>query len=75
MMYSPNSEQSGLGWFVRDAQMIVGKFRGDASAGRALKETDLKQIRLVDIFDRVDFFAEHRGNRIDADGPAVEIVR
>src|SRR5262245_13417662 len=52
--------------------MVVGEFGRDATAGSSLQKPTLQEVRLVDIFDRIDFFVEHRRNRVHADGSAVE---
>src|SRR5207237_9796080 len=44
-------KETGLGRPVWNAEMRVGKLRRDAAAGCALKKADLKQVRLVDVFD------------------------
>jgi hypothetical protein len=52
--------------------VIVSQLGRNTAPGRPLKETDLQQVRLVHIFDRIDLFAEHRGYRIHPNRAAAE---
>ena len=51
------------------------RFRGgDATAGGAGEESQLNEVGLVDVFDRLAFLACCGGYRLDADGTAAELV-
>src|SRR4030095_8952900 len=67
-----DSEQSRRGVLEGNAEMFVGETRHDSAAGRRWKEADLQQIRLVHVFDRIDFFAKDGRNRAHSDRSAIE---
>src|SRR5688500_4443783 len=46
------------------AEVLVGGFGGDAAAGRALHESDLDQVRLIQILDGAAIFGNRGGERI-----------
>src|SRR4029077_4735103 len=52
------------------AEMFVGQRGGDAAALGAVEQAELHQVGLVDFFDGVFFFAERRGDGIEADRAA-----
>ena len=52
--------------------MRVSKMRCYTPTRGALQETNLEQVGLVNVFDRINFFTEYRSNRIDADRTAAE---
>jgi len=52
--------------------MLVCQPCRDAATRRALKKANLEQKRLVDVFDRIDFLAEHGRNCADANGASIE---
>ena len=54
--------------------MRVGVARSNASAGRALEEPDLHQVRLVDIHNGVRLFRNRRCDRLDTNRPAVVLL-
>ena len=54
--------------------MQVGVAGGHASACRAHHVTLLYQVGLDDIHDRVGFFADRSGDRLQPDGAAVELL-
>ena len=56
------------------SEVVVGQRRCHAPPGRAIEKSYLNQERLVDIFDGVFFFADRRGDAVDADRPAAELV-
>src|SRR5215468_5143091 len=58
-------EQSALRRPVSNAQVIVRQFSRDTAAGCTLQKSDLKEIRFVNIFDGVDFFAQDSGDCVD----------
>ena len=58
----------------RRADVRAAELRDRAPARRALDEAELQQVRLVDVLDRVRLLAERRGERREADRPAVELV-
>src|SRR5947209_685808 len=47
--------------------MIVGELCGHAAPWSPIQETDLNQERLVNLFNRVRFFGEGRGESVNAD--------
>ena len=52
--------------------MLKGEARRHASAGRAVQKTDLHQVRLDDLFDRVFFFVQSGSDGPQTDWSAVE---
>ena len=54
--------------------MIVGRLRRDPAARCPGQETDLHEVRLVDVLNRGAFFGNGRRNRIDADRAAAEFL-
>src|SRR5712692_2490000 len=54
--------------------MFVGQARGDAAAGGAGDEAQLQQVGFVDILDGFGVFAGAGGQRVQADGAAVEFL-
>src|SRR5947209_19776245 len=61
------SEQRIVGRAKRDAQVVVSGFTGDPAARSSLQEADLQEIRFVNVFDGIDFLAQHGGNCTDPD--------
>lgn len=59
---------------VGDAEMLVRAAGGDPATRRALQETELDQVRLVDIHDCVRLLARRRRHRLDADRAAIELI-
>src|SRR5437773_5516974 len=53
--------------------MPVGEVRRHPSPSRPGQETDLDQVRLVDVLDRLWFFRERGRQRVEPDGPALEL--
>src|SRR6266545_1895103 len=56
------------------AEVVVGRFAGDAATRRALQEPDLDQIRLVEVFDGAAVLADRRRQRVEAGGAAVKAL-
>src|SRR5580658_4866937 len=54
--------------------MRVRALRGDAAARSPRQKTLLQQVRFVNFLDGVGFFADRRGQALDADRSAVELV-
>src|SRR5262245_20085847 len=52
--------------------MLISRRSHDAPAGRAVQETDLDQVRFVNLFDGFFLFADGGRDRTNADGSAVE---
>src|SRR5229473_3557624 len=69
------SEEAGLAAGGFAVEVFVGAGSGDAAAGGAVDETDLHEVRLVDFFDGVFFFAEGGGEGAHADGSAAVFVK
>ena len=57
-----------------EPEVAVCPRRRDAPARRAIEEADLDQERLVDVLDRVLLLADRRGDRVQADRAAAELV-
>src|SRR5690348_11015949 len=57
----------------RDADVRAAERRDRAAARRALDEAELQEVRLVDVLDRLLLLTERRGERAEADRPAVEL--
>src|SRR5215213_605036 len=55
-----------------DSQMGVGALGCDSATGSSLEKTELDEIRLVDIHDRIGFFTDCRCQRLDTDRSATE---
>src|SRR5205823_10190405 len=55
-------------------EMLVRQRRSHPAAWRAGQEAQLNEERLVDVHDRVRFFARCGGDGLDADRPAAELV-
>src|SRR4051812_22974362 len=51
-----------------DAEVFVGKARSLTAARRAVKESDLDEERLVDIFDRIRLFGQRSGESVQSHG-------
>src|SRR5487761_1201248 len=64
------SEKLGLAARLVHAEIFVGERGGNAAALRAVEQAELHQIRLVNFLDRVLFFAERRGERVESTRPA-----
>ena len=52
--------------------MLVSKPGGHSAAWGALNETDLQQVRLDDLFDRILFLVQRSTECAQTDGPPVE---
>ena len=70
----PPLEQAGRGGPKRNPKVLIPQPRDNASSRRALQEPDLQEVGLVDIFNRVDFFAEDGRNRVHTDRPTVKAL-
>src|SRR5216684_584513 len=68
------SEEAGLAAGNYAVEIFVSARSSDAAAGGAVDHADLHEVRLVDFFDGVFFFAEGGGKRADADGAAAVFV-
>src|SRR3989338_6265419 len=56
----------------RKAKMLIGAFRGDASAGGACKHAELEQEGFVNLLDCIDLFLGCRRKGGEAAGASVE---
>ena len=76
--WSPGQTQAKLlekrFFFGRGADVSAAKLRHDSPAGSALQESELEQIRLVDVLDRVRLLAKGDGQRGQAHRAAVEAL-
>mgnify|MGYP007026568537 CR=1 FL=1 len=67
--------QNFSGFIWRSFSEVYVRFRGgDSAAGGAGEESQLNEVGLVDVFDRLAFLARCGGYRLDADGTAAELV-
>ena len=57
-----------------EPEIFIGARRGDTAARRAIEKAGLDQERLVDVFDRVLFFADGGRDAVDAHRAAAELV-
>src|ERR671933_665132 len=57
-----------------DTEVIVGATCGDTPAAGALDKAALKQVRLVDVFDRVTCLAQGDGDRTNPHRAAFELL-
>src|SRR3990170_5300183 len=58
----------------RPVEVLVCQGGREAAARGAVEVTALEEERLVDVFDRLPFFADRGGERVDADRAAAEFV-
>ena len=56
------------------AQVVARPLGGYAALRRAVEEAELEQVRLVDVLDRLDLFADHRGDGRAADRAGRELL-
>src|SRR5215813_10627392 len=53
---------------------MICQWRGQATSGSSIEKTDLNQVGLDDLFDRIFFFMNRRGNRAETNRTTVELL-
>src|SRR4051812_35419548 len=67
-------DRRDLAFVPLETQMLVCDPRGHPTAWRALEETFLKQVRLIDVLDGVLLLAERHRQGVDPDRAPVELL-